>query len=423
MMTEQKPVLWASFATDKFGGFTKDDITADELGKMWETRQVFQSTYWENTALQRVGVFFTYHVPIKEGAEHLRWWSHMVVADYYGQTTAHKHNYFGSELKPVWFDAEKRVFMVKEWTEKGGLRTRQYRIGKFFEKVLKTYELGNPKYADKFPLPTVDELCATMETYFPDLSKYKVEILDKPSEMYFGNGISSCMQGEEYVKFYDTAPCKGIVVRNPEGATVARALLWDVNYVIGDDKEEKQQRIGRIYTSAKAARRLITDYAKQHGIKVEDFDDCYVVCPISEHGLPYQDNMDNGGRVNNQIILADSGTLARVIVDRMRQPGDFYKRSLDVCWTNGGYEDVKEPVIKTSDGTWSYKKDVVEYDGVIYNYSTLPRFQQALQYTYTLDTVGVLYSGDVTLYGNTQFVGFGKAVAIDWNKVTHMDFN
>ena len=193
-------------------------------------------------------------------------------------------------------------WVVLEWNKVRGICEREYRHVAFMKKILKDYDLTSGGWESN-DVVDFEEVAPHIPKLFPKINDFEIKVIDKPSEMYAHRHIRSCMVGTDYVKFYDTAPCKGLMVYY-KGEPVSRTLLWTL--------QDGRKVMGRIYDTSGHGASLLTSYALDNGYLTDMPYDAYAVAPICKDGIPYLDDLGvEVWRVGNEIYMFASGRYAR----------------------------------------------------------------------------------------------------------------
>lgn len=407
-----KPSSYMNPETRPFGTFYKD-MTSEQVGLQRQTYRLLRSYKFDNDKANELGEVIgniIYQGGIyqnkKEGS--VTWRKGFYTA-LYGEPDGTVQHY--GDLG-VWYDPEKRLFNVLEWNKVKGVVTRSYAPMTFLKKLYKTFAFngyGRPEI-------TPDSFQTVIDVLFPDLSKMEVQVWDRPSEMYEFTNIDSCMVGEDYVKFYDTAPCKGLVVMLGD-KLVTRCILWTL--------DDGRRIIGRIYDSTGSGSKLLKKWCKDNNVMINGWDDeqFTVTCPVNEHGVPYQDNFHYGVRQDDVLVFFNKHNDACAYA--MRE-NTYQKRVFDLCHTGGNVAALRERLVLCHDGSRMVIGDTIFQDGVFYNYDsistvhphTLHRFpnDQMVYHPTIADTVIAAGLLDVV---NGQVVVRSECITLDDGRLAH----
>lgn len=348
-MSEFTPSRYSDAPNRPFGAFV-DDMTADQLLSYQETLTLL-SGHSVNEEMERFRQLFynALSVGFVTHDEYDAWED--IITDRSNRVAA-------------WYDRNTKNLMVLEYNEVRGVVVRKYRVVKFIEKLLKTYRTY--AYGEE---PLVPENVAPYVTQlFPNLDKYSIEVWGTPSDMYDEDTMghtNSCMVGTEYVRFYDTAPAKGLVVRNPKGAAIARTLLWTLN--------DGRRVIDRIYTTDGVGLSKIHYWARENGVLLEFPEDAHVTAPIHKGGHPYMDNLSYWVRIGDTAHLFSSYAQANTF---LRSHPDAVQQVFDTTETGGGPEELYEELVQYK-GSWVSAYILIERDGKTYLLDDLPNLRYA----------------------------------------------
>lgn len=291
-------------------------------------------------------------------------------------------------------DATTGIWTVAEWSNyKKDVVYKKYKTSTLLKKLLKVYSVPHT-------LPTVEEICNKLDIIFPNLENMSVHIYDEVSPVYESDymGLTSCMVGTEYVKFYDEQENIQIMVVKIGDKALSRAILWTL------DSGEKY--LDRIYSASPAAATLMRKYCDDNGI-LRDLDaknpQHTVTCKPSHHGLPYLDSFINAFRVDADTVVlteySDSEGYKRI------KKGGFlaHDGTSSQC---GGDEALMAEYIQVVNSNTPIPKNVaVEFDGKLYDIYNLPSFcGPEHEYIYKLDTV-VRFSQDYYYHWKIEYAG------------------
>lgn len=295
-------------------------------------------------------------------------------------------------------DKKKRMVTVMEFNKVKGLVPKQYRLATFIKKMAKTYVTHSSLGPDE----TAKILMDSIDIMFPSLKEMSLVITDKPSEMYKQSGVRSCMSNTEFVKFYDTAPVQGIMVKLKD-KMIARTLLWTAS--------DGRRFYDRIYDSTGSiASSLIIKWAKENNVLcLEDEGTGVVVeAPYSPHGLPYLDNMINGIRCMDTVYLSPCYSTICQVFDDLSKSHHYsaivdYHDFITTRTSGKSYDYQYKQMVECEGGVYSFNP--IEFDGKLYAYEELPTVTQYNIHVFKLDTVvrhpyevyKVCYAGDLIL--------------------------
>lgn len=256
----------------------------------------------------------------------------------------------------VWLDTANKLVVTLEWNKVKGVQERKYGFMGFVKKLLRTYGLW--EYEQGAPFSYKAEDCEFLaEMLFSEPEGMTVELWDTPSEIYDITSIDSCMVETDYVKFYDTAPVKGMVVMY-KGKAISRNILW----TLPDDRRVT----GRVYSSSRKANKAIDLYCKENNIERGFKPTDYVIAPFCEYGLPWQDDFSYAIRHNDNIVLFYKKDVANkyLIENKSEIIGG---RVYDSRCTSGNNSNLRHRFVECVNGGRLIENEAVVYNGAYYN--------------------------------------------------------
>lgn len=346
-MSEFTPSSYSNPETRPFGAFY-DDLSPDQQRMVSTTVVTLSSVMVISGEMSRFRnmLMSALYDGFRTHSEYADW------RDAYGSVATWVPGCYENRVA-AWYDQNTKLMNVLEFNKVKGVGVRTYRLVKFIEKLMRSYRTY--EYADE---PLVPENVAPYVTQlFPSLDNYGVEVWDKPSDMYdvdvMGH-INSCMVGTKYVRFYDTAPVKGLVVRNARGEAVARTLLWTLN--------DGRRVVDRIYDNDGMGQRRIHHWAGENAVLLEFPDDAHVIAPIHKGGHPYMDSLHQWVRVGDTAHLFVSRGAATKF---KRTQSEAIDEVFDLTYTGGGPEGLTCD-IAYHNGRWVPASQILTRDGVTY---------------------------------------------------------
>lgn len=318
-----------------------------------------------------------------------------------------------------WWDNKKGVVCVLEWNRVQGIRVREYRLVVFLRKAMaeyRTYAINDEPLVPEDVAPFVTRL-------FPKWDDLKVEVWDKPSDMYLLDEmkhINSCMVGMDYTKFYDCGPVKGVVVRQGT-KVVSRTLMWTL--------DDGRKTLDRIYDNSGIGQIALRDWANDNDVLIRPPDDGQVTMKVHTLGYPYIDNFANAVRHNGNVVLFTSSSNANEYIEKN---DDAYGCVYDLWCTAGGPSSLRRELVEHN-GKWVSTEDLVTFNGVVHyinDYPTaVPHILMAntdptaiFRYWNDMDNVTLDYAANLYAYNGSVFRVKDDDVTVDGQRLprTHV---
>lgn len=246
----------------------------------------------------------------------------------------------------VRFNHTDGVFEVMEYNKVRGLVPRKYRPVAFYTKLMRLFYTEGVE-RDLKP----EQISSILTEFLPKAQEYTVEVIDRATDLYYDKRfthLTSCMIRNPRTYFYAQTGINGLVAVNPQGAVVARCIMWtDV---------DGRRYVDRIYYSDGAGRRALLRWCKQNNVETHVPDDAHIKVKISAKGYPYFDSINYGVRINNDVHLFVDHNVKQKFIDSL--PAGTHYEGGSMSSTGGGGHDWRQPMVRFQ-GRYVNKADIV----------------------------------------------------------------